>query len=377
MAAAEELPTTTPPRGWLVARVVGVPVRVRASAFVTLGVLWLLLHAQLAPGLAWRAWWLTPLVTTLTCLAFFLSVVGHELAHAVVARALGLPVTAVTVFHLGGLTQLGRDPHDPRDEALVALAGPLANLLLAGVLLAAGAGTGATTVLGGTLVFLAYLNGTLGVFNLLPGHPLDGGALVRSAAWALTGDPARALRLSGLLGQAVGGAMVLAGVAGALPGGPVPADHAWLWMAAVGAFVAVAARVGVLHAGMRFRLAGLCVGDLSRGVAFDVPGRATVGTVVATVAGGEGPGIVLGGDGRAVGTFGPDEVAAVPHGAWEHVTVAETMRPLVGAVESDAELLSVLPHFRRTRDSVLAVLSEGRPVGTLAASDVIAHLDRV
>lgn len=357
------------------ARVAGVPIRVRASALVALVVLWLLLHAQLAPGLTWRAWWLAPAVTTLICAAFLLSVLGHELAHALVARALRLPVTAVTVFHLGGMTQLGRDPRDPRDEALVAVAGPLVNLLLAGALLVAGAHAGPTTLAGGVLVFLAYLNGTLGVFNLLPGHPLDGGALVRSAAWALTGDPARALRLSGLLGQAVGGALVLAGVLGALPGGPVPADPAWLWVAVVGAFVAVAARVGVLHAGMRFRLAGLRARDLSRTVAFDVPGRATVGMVVATVASNAAPGLVLGRDGAAVGTFGPDEVASVPHGSWDHVTVAERMRPLVGSVDGDAELVVVLPHFRRTRDSVLAVLSDGRPVATLAASDVLSHLD--
>jgi Zn-dependent protease len=375
VAAVEESPAAPPPRGWQIARVAGVPIRVRASALVTLVALWLLLHAQLAPGLTWRAWWLAPALTTLISVAFFLSVLAHELGHALVARALDLPVTAVTVFHLGGMTQLGRDPDDPRDEALVAAAGPLVNLLVAGGLLLAGAAAGPTTLTGGTLVFLAYLNGTLGVFNLLPGHPLDGGALVRAGAWALTGDPARALRISGLLGQAVGGAMVLAGVLGALPGGPVPADPAWLWVAVVGAFVAVAARVGVLHAGMRFRLAGLRARDLSRAVTFDVQGRATVGTVVATVTFNAGPGLVLGRDGAPVGTFGPEEVASVPHGAWEHVTVAESMRPLVGSVDGETELLTVLPHFRRTRDSVLAVLADGRPVATLAASDVLSHLE--
>jgi Zn-dependent protease len=377
VAAAEESPPAPPSRGWRVACVAGVPIHVRTSALVTLAVLWLLLHAQLAPGLTWRAWWLAPVVTTLTCLAFLLSVILHELAHALVARALRLPVTEVTVFHLGGVTRLGRDPEDPGEEALVAAAGPLLSVLLAGALLVAGARAGTTTVPGGTLVFLAYLNGTLGVFNLLPGHPLDGGALVRAGAWALTGDPARALRASGLLGQAIGAGLMLAGVLGALPGGPVPSDPAWLWVAVVGAFVAVGARVGVLHAGVRFRLAGMRARDLSRNVVFDLPDRVTIGTVVATVTSHAGPGLVLGRDGDAVGTFGPAEVASVPHGAWEHVTVAETMQPLVGVVDADAELLEVLPHFRRTRDSVLAVLSDGRPVATLAASDVLAHLEGV
>ena len=191
---------------------------VRPSALVTLGVLWVVLYAQLASELAWRGWWVAPVLVTVTCVAFLASVVAHELAHAMVARALGLPVTAVTVFHLGGMTQLGRDPEQPRDEALVAAAGPLVNLLAAGVLLVVGIGLGARTLLGSTLVFLGYLNGTIGVFNLLPGHPLDGGALLRSAVWAVTGDALRALRLTGVLGQALGGAMVVGGVLGALPG---------------------------------------------------------------------------------------------------------------------------------------------------------------
>lgn len=353
----------------------GVPVRVRGSALLTLAALWVLLYLQLTPGLAWRAWWLAPLITSLTCVGFLGSVVAHELAHALVARGLGLEVTEVSVLHVGGMTRLAREPSEPRDEALIAAAGPAVNILLAGGLLLVGVALGPTTTAGGLWVFLAYLNGTLGVFNLLPGHPLDGGALVRSAVWAMTGDAVRSLRVSGLLGQGLGLAMVLAGVVGVLPSGPVPADPAWLWVAVVGAFVAAAARVGVLHAGVRLRLEGLVASDLSRTAPFDVPARAMVATVVATVSRADRPGLVLDTRGEALGTFGPHEVAAVPHGAWDHATVGEHMRPVVGSVEAGTELLSVLGQFRRTRDSVLAVLSNGRPVATLTASDVLDHLD--
>lgn len=375
MAAIEPSPSVTPPRGWRIARVGQVPVHVRGSALVTLAVLWGVLYAQLGPSLSWRSWWLAPLLATLTCLGFLASVVVHELAHALVARGLGLPVTGVTVFHLGGMTQLARDPDDPRDEALVAVAGPLANLLLAGLLLVVGIGLGARTLVGGTLVFLGYLNGTIGVFNLLPGHPLDGGALVRAAAWAVTGDALRALRLSAVLGQALGGAMVLGGIMGALPGGPGASQPSWLWLAVVGGFVAVAARVGMIHAGVRVRLAGMRAKDLSRGVAFDVPGHAAVGTVAPRLRRTERPGVVLDAEGAPVGTFGPSEIAAVPSASWQRITVAESMQPLLGAVDAEEELLTVLPRFRRTRDSAVAVLADGRPVGVLAASDVLAHLD--
>jgi Zn-dependent protease len=358
-----------------VARVAGVPIHIRASALAAVAVLWIVVHAQLSPGMVWRAWWVAPLVTTITALAFTASVVLHELAHAVVARALHLPVSSVTVFHLGGVTQLAREPEDPRDEAMIAVAGPMVNLLLAGVLLAAGVLLGPRTIAGGVSVFVGYLNGTIGVFNLLPGHPLDGGAIVRAGSWAVTGDPERSLKFSGRLGQGVGGAMVLGGLLGALPGGPVAGDLGWLWLAAIGGFVAVAARAGVVRAGVRTQLAGMRARDLARDAAFELRARWPVGRVVSTVARAGDVGVVLDEDGEPVGTFGPDELASVPQARWEETTVAQSMRPVVGAVDGEAALIEVLPRFKRTRESVLAVVTAGAPMATLAASDVLAHLD--
>jgi Zn-dependent protease len=375
VASTSESSADPRPPGWRIAHVIGVPLHVRGSALVAAAVLWLLLHSQITPGLAWHAWWVAPLVTTVTSLAFVASVVVHELAHAFVARALHLPVTSVTVFHLGGVTQLGREPEDPRDEAMIAVAGPLVNLLLGGVLLAGGVLLGARSITGSVLVFVGYLNATIGVFNLLPGHPLDGGALVRAGSWAVTGDPERSLMYSGRLGQAVGGAMVLAGLLGALPGGPVPGDVSWLWLAAIGAFVAVAARAGVVRSGVRVRLSGMRARDLAREAAFEVPGTSAVGGVAADVGARDAVGLVLGAGGEPVGTFGPREMAAVPRARWDEVTVAESMSPVVGSVDGDADLLTVLPRFKRTRESVLAVIHDGVAVATLAASDVLAHLD--
>lgn len=375
MASTPHTPTVASPRGWRIGHVIGVPIHVRASALVAAGVLWVLLHAQISPGLAWRDWWVAPLVTSLTSLAFVASVVVHELAHALVARALHLPVSSVTVFHLGGVTQLGREPEDPRDEAMIAVAGPLVNLLLGGVLLAAGVLLGARTITGGVLVFVGYLNGTIGVFNLLPGHPLDGGALVRAGTWAVTGDPERSLRFSGRLGQGVGGAMVLGGLLGALPGGPVPGDVSWLWLAAIGGIVAVMARAGVVRAGVRVKLAGMRARDLARGAVVEIPGDATAEEASTTLERTGGVGLVTDRAGHPVGTVGPRELAAVPALRRHTTTVAEMMSPVIGSVEGDAELLGVLPRFKRTRESVLAVTDDGTPVATLAASDVLAHLD--
>jgi Zn-dependent protease len=372
--------TATPPApdepGWTVARVAGVPVRLRGSAVVTLVVLWVILHVQLAPAVAVRAWWVAPSMATLTTLGFGLSVVVHELAHAAVARALYLPVTGITVFHLGGATHLAREPEDWRDETAVAVAGPLANLTAAGALLVAGSTLGAGSATGAVLVLLGYVNASIGLFNLLPGHPLDGGALLRAATWAVTGDPDGALRLSSRLGQALGTSLVVGGVLGALPVAPGDGDSSWLWLALVGAFVLHAARIGVIRGTVRAALAGVRVADLTRASAFDAFGSHTVATAVAAVTRAGTAGLVLDGQGHAVGTFGPDELASVPEARWSHLTIEETMRPVQGSVPAEQLVLDAVAAFGGARDAVLAVLHAGRPVGTLAAADVLAHVDR-
>jgi Zn-dependent protease len=358
-----------------VGHLAGVPIHLRPSALLTLTALWWILYAQIVPASTLRPVWVAVVMTTVTTIGFGFSVLVHELAHAVVARALGLPVTSITVFHLGGTTQLAREPEDWRDESLVASAGPLINLALAGGLLVAASVAGRGSPTGAVLAVLGYLNGSIGVFNLLPGHPLDGGSLLRASAWAVTGDPDGAMRISSRLGQALGTSMLVGGTLGALPLAPGGGDAGWLWLALVGAFVLSAARAGVIRATVRTALAGVHVADLARDSAFDAEGSTTVGVVVAAIARAGAPGLVLDERGRAIGAFGPDQLADVPQGLWSHLTVSESMHPIAGSVRHDEPVIEVVAAFRGARDAVLAVTRGGRHVGTLAAEDVLARVD--
>jgi Zn-dependent protease len=353
----------------------GVPVHLRPSALLTLGLLWWILHTQLAAALAPRGGWVALLTTTVTTLGFGLSVLVHELAHAVVARSLRIPVGGITLFHLGGVTQLRREPEHWQDETLIAVAGPLVNLTIAGGMLAGGALLGRGSVAGVVLVLLGYLNASLGIFNLLPGHPLDGGSLLRAGTWAFTGDADDAMHLSARFGQALGLSMLVGGVIGALPVPPGGGDASWLWLAIVGAFVLSGARAGVVRASVRSALAGVHVADLTRAAAFDVAGTTTVGAVVADVTRAGALGIVVDGVGDAVGVFGPEQLAEVPQGSWSHLTVSESMLPILASVRDDEPLIEVVAAFRGAREAILAVTRGGRPVGTLAAEDVLAHVD--
>jgi Zn-dependent protease/CBS domain-containing protein len=177
-------------------------VEVRASpSFLALGALvYLFAHEFLVSYLPASYHGLLAVLAVVIGAAFLASVALHEVAHAVVARLLGLPVQAVTLTLLGGMTNLGGEPASPGDQALVALAGPLVNVVLAGVgaavALATAPHTAPPTV--GTGLLLANL--LLALYNLLPGLPLDGGQLVRAALWRLTGDRLRALRGTALTG---------------------------------------------------------------------------------------------------------------------------------------------------------------------------------
>src|SRR4051794_9632456 len=142
----------------------------------------------------------------LATVLFFGSVLVHELAHALVSQARGIRVQDITLFLFGGATRARVESRGPRDEFLIALVGPLTSGLLAGLFaLAAGvSGDPVSRPLAGTFGYLAWINLVLAVFNLIPGFPLDGGRLLRSAIWRATGSLPRATRIASAAGQGVG-----------------------------------------------------------------------------------------------------------------------------------------------------------------------------
>ncbi len=141
-------------------------------------------------------------------LALLVCIVAHELAHSLVAMRNGIPVRSITLFILGGVANITKEAERPKTEMLMAIAGPSCSLALG---LASGAAWFATgghhedaTAFHGLLFWLATLNLSLGVFNLLPGFPMDGGRVVRAIIWQITGNYRRATRIASIAGQIVG-----------------------------------------------------------------------------------------------------------------------------------------------------------------------------
>ena len=171
---------------------------------------------------------------------FFLSLLAHELSHSLVARRRGIPVEGITLLIFGGVARTRMEAETPGDEFLVAVVGPLASIVI-GLALFALAWIGANARwhpgIIGSAQYLGFLNIVLAVFNLLPGFPLDGGRLLRAAAWKLTGDPTRATRIASRGGQVLAwlliGLGVLQMIQGAFIGG--------LWLVFIGWFLRNAA----------------------------------------------------------------------------------------------------------------------------------------
>ena len=194
-------------------RIFGIPIEVNASWAVAFLLLTFLLAQQFAESnLGWpeaQRW----LVAVAVVILIFLSVLAHELSHSVLARREGIRVRGITLFIFGGVSRLAQEPDRPLTEFRVAVVGPLTSIVLAGIfggvwfLL----GTGEST-LEIMLFLLAWSNLALGVFNILPGYPLDGGRVLRALVWGLTGSHRKGTRVATRAGQAIGGVIIVGGL---------------------------------------------------------------------------------------------------------------------------------------------------------------------
>jgi len=244
-------------------RVAGIPVGASWSAVVTLVVIVDLLATGALPAavprqpvaLYWGA-------GAAGAIAFLASLLAHELAHALVARRDGIRIRSVTLWMLGGVTQLDGDPDTPRADLQIALAGPAASLLTGVVFLGVAAAigyAGGPRVAVAAAVWLALMNGVLAAFNLLPGAPLDGGRVLRAALWHHRADREKAERGAASAGRVIGAVLAALGVAEILLTRNLVSG---LWLILLGWFMTSAAAAEQARAAARALLADVRVADV-------------------------------------------------------------------------------------------------------------------
>jgi len=254
-------------------RIAGIPVGFNWSLLVVAALIaWSLATSLLpsaAPGQTSGAYWAAGVISAFVFLA---SVLAHELAHSVVAMRRGVKVEGITLWLFGGVSRFSSDTNSPGTQALFTFVGPLTSLVLGAIFyvtsIAAGGG-----LLAATLSWLGYINISLGVFNLVPAFPLDGGRLLQSLIWLRTGDRLRATRIAARIGMGFAYLLIAYGlatflIAGSLIGG--------VWSVFLGWFLLNAARAEEAGGMIRQALSGISVREVMTPNPVQAPDNITV-----------------------------------------------------------------------------------------------------
>ncbi|HEV2887020.1 MAG TPA: site-2 protease family protein, partial [Jatrophihabitans sp.] len=277
--------------GWLfkIGSVLGVPIFLTPSWLLVAGFITIsyagFLREQI-PGASHAA---SYALSLLFATALAVSVLLHEVGHTVVSRVVGLPVRRIVVFLLGGVSEIEGEASRPRDEFVIAAAGPLVSLGLAGGCWAVSLLPPAESAVGVLLLLLAWSNLVIAVFNVLPGLPLDGGRLVQALIWMMGSSRLTAVRIAAWSGRGVAALLGLAILfSNAILGGDAPADLASVGSTAMGfavvAFLWFGASQTLRMAELSARAANLRVGQLLRGSLY-LPAHTPVSEAVRQTAG--------------------------------------------------------------------------------------------
>lgn len=211
-------------------------------------------HPDLAPPLHWT-------VALLGSVLFFGSILTHELAHSLVAIRSGVRVHSISLHIFGGVSRLGSEPKRPWDEFRIAIVGPVTSFVLGALFLGVAQVVPPTSIGNCVASWLGTVNLGLGVFNLLPGFPLDGGRVLRAIIWAAKGDPRKADAVAFMTGQAVAYGLILVGVTLAFG---LRQFMSGLWLGFLGWFLLSAAQPSRMQSTLREILGRLRVSDVMR-----------------------------------------------------------------------------------------------------------------
>jgi Zn-dependent protease len=356
-------------------RIKGIPIGAHWSALLGVALLGGLLALTVLPVLVPGQ---TPVAYfgagALGAATLVLSLLAHELGHALVAQRAGLGVRRITLWLLGGVSELAAQPQRPAAQVRIALVGPMVSLALAGVFAGAawgGAELGAPALVTGVFSWLASVNVMLAVFNLLPGTPLDGGRVLFGMIWWAGGDRDRAARAAAQAGQFLG--MLLAGI-----GFLLVLNDRWdgLWLMLVGWFLAGTASAERVHHLYAARLKEQRVADVMTPTPSSAPGWWTVQALVDHLLGPEGPRHrvlpVIDFTGCPIGLLRVTDLAAVNQAARPVTPVRAVAHPLAAEqlIDCDAPLDQVLDRGLTPGGDPLIVQRQGRLVGVITASDL-------
>ena len=362
-------------RGLRIASIGGIAIEVHPSWFLILGIVTYLLAAGFFPdtyeGWSTATYWL---VGAGSAILLFVTVLIHELAHAVVATRRGLPVPRITLFIFGGVSHLSRQPRSAGEEFYIAAAGPAASLALAVVIFGASLLVrGSSEQLEAMFSYLAFANVLLAVFNILPGFPLDGGRVLRSIVWKRTRSFRKATRIATGTGEMFAWAVIAAGAVFLFMAQWVPG----IWAIMIGWFLLAAARGEGNSIRTDTMLGRLQARDLMHRTFIEVTPGTSIQAVVDEHMIGKGErSVVVANDDYVIGILTVSDLARVPREQWASTPAQRIMTPRsdVVTIDAGAPATDVLPLLAQRRLNQLPVIDEGRMIGIITRRELLDRL---
>jgi Zn-dependent protease len=310
------------------------------------------------------------IVGAATAILMFASVLLHELGHSVVALRYKIPVRSITLFIFGGVAQIGAEPPSASAEFWIALAGPAASFALAIFFSLLQPLVGALAPLLALAKYLAYINASLALFNLIPGFPLDGGRVFRAIVWGATHNLHRATLIAANVGRFIAYIFIMIGVWQVFNGN----FGNGLWIAFIGWFLENAASSQVRQMTIHDLLAGHRVSDTMRTDYLAVSPAETLEHLVNEHILGSGRrSLMVEQNGRVAGLLTIHEVKKVGRSDWPITTAAQAMIPVeqMKRIRPDAELVDALGEMDRDGVNLLPVMVNDQIQGVLGRDDVI------
>jgi Zn-dependent protease len=346
------------------------------------------LHPEWGAALNWG-------VGLVASILFFGSVLAHEIAHSLVARRRGIRVNKITLFLFGGVSDIEEEPSSPGTEFLMAGVGPLTSIvlgvifLLLGLFLAQREGF-STENLGESLsrlgviatlfLWLGPVNILLGIFNLIPGFPLDGGRLLRAVLWAATGNLKKATRWAAFAGQIFGWLFIAIGVAMAL-GIEVPFFGSGLvggvWLVFIGWFLSSLAVQGYQEVVVESALGKVAVAEIMRRQ-FPIvrPEIAVEELINEHLIGSENRAFLVMTEEKLLGIVTLADIRKIPRSQWTKARVEQIMTPAeeLIAVSPEDKAADALKTLAKEDINQLPVLRDGKPIGLVSRRDILLWL---
>jgi Zn-dependent protease/CBS domain-containing protein len=357
-----------------IGRILGIPIDADYSWFLIFGLLTWILAVNYYPttlkgGTPLEFW----LMGAGTAVLFFASIVLHELAHSAVALHYKIPVHRITLFVFGGVSQIAKDPPNALAEFFVAIVGPLASFVLAAIFYVVQPVLVHAAPALAVAKYLALINGLLGLFNLIPGFPLDGGRVFRAIVWGWIGDFRRATMIAASVGRFFGFFFIMIGVWIALKGNLFNG----LWIAFIGWFLESAAGAQVQQQLVQSLLAGHKVSEAIGNSCSRISTDTALQTLIdqEILSHGRRCFLVTRND-QVIGLLTLHSIKEIPQASWATTTAAEAMIPVdkLSTVAPNAELSTALERMGRDGMNQLPVMQGNDFVGMLSREDVVHYL---